>query len=120
MADGLLFLRRYLLEWWDCVYFDNSKVTMNYYHFQPQVFVKIQFSRHEEPINEMADLIKRSPPMQWGGNSIDWLISIRQTSEPMLRQIVDEFVLADDDALRKRIKTRDFGFFMERLPNGKQ
>lgn len=75
--------------------------------------------RFEEPINTTWDLIVRYPKLEWGANAVAWIESIRQSSDPLLKIIVEKYVVLDDETLNKRTKTEDFAFFIERLPNGK-
>lgn len=65
------------------------------------------------------DLVNKWPKIRWGANSNVWVHSIKKSTDPTLIQIVNKFILLDDDTLKKKTETKDFGFFIEELPHGK-
>lgn len=43
---------------------------------------------------------------------------LQKAVQPIFIEIVRHFVVLDDEELKNRTRTKDFGFFVERLPSG--
>ncbi|RZB40319.1 uncharacterized protein BDFB_007673, partial [Asbolus verrucosus] len=72
--------------------------------------------RFEDAINTAADFAWSE--VQWGATDADWLLMIRNSSQPQDVRIVSKFHIHSYEELRELSKTGKFGFIIERLPFG--
>ncbi|XP_061400436.1 uncharacterized protein LOC133336155, partial [Musca vetustissima] len=73
-------------------------------------------------LDEAADSVERlySHNLTWTGTSYAWLTSIADEGEnnPLFRRLLDNFRISNMDEMRRKAKTENMGFVLERMAFG--
>lgn len=73
--------------------------------------------RYEKPIDTPRDMAERNS--KWGAMDECFIFFLRESLDPTMLSLVSNFVLGTEEYFTKRTNTRELGFAIEKLQNGK-
>jgi hypothetical protein len=73
--------------------------------------------RYEKPIETPRDMSVRNS--KWGAMDECFVFFLRESMDPIMRSLVENFVLGTEQYFTERTTTGELGFAVEKLQNGK-
>jgi hypothetical protein len=75
------------------------------------------YFRYEKPIDTPRDMSERNS--KWGAMDECFVFFLKESMDPIMRSLVENFVLGTEEYFTERTTTGELGFAVEKLQNGK-
>ncbi|KAJ8732773.1 hypothetical protein PYW07_015372 [Mythimna separata] len=72
--------------------------------------------KYEPSIDTVQDIVDRD--MEWGATHDAWIFSLTLSTEPLIKQLVNQFRIYSFDKLKEKSFTRSMAYSIEKLPAG--